>query len=187
MLARIWNNYTSGYIKCYNHFVKLFGTFLCCCLVTKPYLILCDLMDCSTPGFPVLHYLLEFAQTHVHRVNENESCSIVSNSLWPHGLYSPWNSPGQNTGVDSLSLLQGIFLTQESNQGLLYCRWILYQMTIKEASKSVMLSSYLILCHTLLLLPSIFWGFSNELALRIRWFPRQTIEHHSNPSLCPNY
>ena len=30
----------------------------------------------------------------------------------PHGLYSPWNSPGQNTGVGSLSLLHGIFLTQ---------------------------------------------------------------------------
>ena len=29
-------------------------------------LILCDPMDCSMPGFPVLHYLLEFAQTHVH-------------------------------------------------------------------------------------------------------------------------
>ena len=31
----------------------------------------------------------------------------MSNSLWPHGLYSPWNSPGQNTGVGNLSLLQG--------------------------------------------------------------------------------
>ena len=40
--------------------------------------------------------------------SESESCSVVSNSLQPHGLYSPWNSPGQNTGVGSLSLLQGI-------------------------------------------------------------------------------
>ena len=38
---------------------------------------------------------------------ESESRSVVSNSLWPNGLYSPWNSPGQNTGVDSLSLIQG--------------------------------------------------------------------------------
>ena len=45
------------------------------------------------------------------------------------GLYSPWNSPGQNTGVDSLSLLQGIFPTQRSNSGLLHCRWILYQVS----------------------------------------------------------
>ena len=48
--------------------------------------------------------------------------------LGPHGRYSPWNSPGQNTGVCSLSFLQQIFPTQESNQGLLYCRWILYQL-----------------------------------------------------------
>ena len=34
-----------------------------------------------------------------------ESCSIVSDSLWPHGLYSSWNTPGQNTGVGSLSCL----------------------------------------------------------------------------------
>ena len=98
-----------------------------------------------------------------------ESCSVVSYSLWLHGLYSPWNSPGQNTGVgshfilqgiltnpgrdprsptlqvdslpaeppgkpkntgvDSLSLLQRIFSTQESNRGRLHCRWILYQLS----------------------------------------------------------
>ena len=38
----------------------------------------------------------------------------MSDSLRPHGLYSPWNSPGQNTGVGSLFLLQGIFPTQGS-------------------------------------------------------------------------
>ena len=40
-------------------------------------------------------------------IMSSESCSVVSSSLWSHGLYSPWNSPGQNTGVGSLSLLQG--------------------------------------------------------------------------------
>ena len=59
----------------------------------------------------------------------SESCSVVSDSLWPHGLYSPWNSPGQNTGVGRLSLLQRTFLNQESNQGLLHCRRILYQLS----------------------------------------------------------
>ena len=43
--------------------------------------------------------------------------------------YSSWNSPGQNRGVGSLSLLQGIFTTQESNWGLLHCRRILYQLS----------------------------------------------------------
>ena len=62
--------------------------------------------------------------------SESESRSM-SNSLRPHGLYSPWNSPGQNTGVGSPSFLQGIFPTQGSNPGLLHCRKILYQLSHK--------------------------------------------------------
>ena len=50
-----------------------------------------------------------------HSINIQFSRSVVSNSLWPHGLYIPWNSPGQNTGVCSLSLFQGIFPTQVSH------------------------------------------------------------------------
>ena len=46
-------------------------------------------------------------------------------------LYYPWNSPGQNTGVGSLSILQGIFTSQGSNPGLLHCRRILYQLSPK--------------------------------------------------------
>ena len=52
--------------------------------------------------------------------SESQSRSVVSDALQPHGLYSPWNSPGQNTGVGSLSLLQGIFPTQGLNPGLLH-------------------------------------------------------------------
>ena len=62
------------------------------------------------------------------------SRSVVSNSLRPHGLWParllcPWNFPGKNTGVNCHALLQGIFPTQESNQGLLYCRQILYHLS----------------------------------------------------------
>ena len=49
-------------------------------------------------------------------------------TLRPHGLYSPWDSPGQNAGVGSRSLLQGIFPTQGSNPGFLHCRRIVYQL-----------------------------------------------------------
>ena len=62
--------------------------------------------------------------------------SVVSNSLQPHGLYSPWNSPGQNTGAGSLSLLQGIFPTQGSNTGLPYCKQILNQLSHKGSPNS---------------------------------------------------
>jgi len=61
------------------------------------------------------------------------SCSVLSNSLWPCGLWPtrlfyPWNSPGKNTGMGSYSLLRGIFLTQRLNPHLLHYRQILYPL-----------------------------------------------------------
>ena len=96
-------------------------------------------------GDPVLIHGLEISP------EESETCSVVSDSLWPHGqpFPPPGDLPGieprspalqadslpadpqekaKNTGVGSLSLLQWIFLTQELNWGLLPCRWILYQL-----------------------------------------------------------
>ena len=55
----------------------------------------------------------------------------MSDSWRPHELYSPWKSPGQNTGVGSLALLQGIFPTQGSNPGLPNCRQILSQLSTR--------------------------------------------------------
>ena len=52
-----------------------------------------------------------------------------------HGLYSPWNFLVQNTGVGSLSLLQGIFSTQGSNPGLPHCRRIVYQLNCKGSQR----------------------------------------------------
>ena len=75
-----------------------FNRHACCCSIAKSGLTLCDPMDCSTPGFPVLHYLPEFAQTHVHWVSD----------------------------------------------------------AIQPSFESVMPSNHLILCHHLLLLPSVF-------------------------------
>ena len=53
----------------------------CCYSVTKTCLTLCTPMDYSMPGFPVLHYFLEFAQIHVHRVNDGHP--IISSSVVP--------------------------------------------------------------------------------------------------------
>ena len=55
----------------------------------------------------------------------------------PWTIYSPWNSPGQNTRVGSLSLLQGIFPTQVSNPGLPHCGQILYQLSHKGRGKEL--------------------------------------------------
>ena len=82
----------------------------CCCSVTQSFLTFCDPMDFSTPGFPVLHYLLEFAQTHVHWVGDAiqsshpllpllllQSCS-ASGSFPMSQLFE---SGGQSTGTSA--------------------------------------------------------------------------------------
>ena len=126
-------------------------------LVAQLCLTLCDPMDCSLPGSSVHGILqariLEWVAicftmgssnpgikpgSPILQANslpseppgsESESHLVVSNSLRLHGLYSSWNSLSQNTGMGSLSLLQGIFPTQESNPDLQHCRPILYLLS----------------------------------------------------------
>ena len=97
-------SYNFTHAWCWWHrFWFLAGFNSICCSVTKLCLTLCDPMDCSTPGFPVLHYLLEFTQTHVPG---------VSNAIQPsHPLSSP-SPPALN-----LSQHQGLFQwVSSSNQ-----------------------------------------------------------------------
>ena len=67
------------------------------------------------------------------------SFSVVSDSLWPHGLWPtrllcPWNFLGKNTAMGRHFLLQGIFPTQGSNLCVLHCRQVLYHCATREAS-----------------------------------------------------
>ena len=95
---------------------------------------------CSFPVFPVSLteqtpcplYILVFL---IVDWSESEHLLVVSDSLWPYGLHSTWNYPGQNTGVGSYSLLQGIFPTQGSNPCLLHCRWIIFQLSHQESPR----------------------------------------------------
>ena len=58
--------------------------YICCCSVTKSCPVLCDPMDCSTPGSPVLHHLLESAKTHVYRLGDVIQPSLpLSSSIFP--------------------------------------------------------------------------------------------------------
>ena len=81
----------------------------------------------------IVSWTSRFFTEHHFYLKVQVACSVVPDSLQPHGLYSPWNSPGQNTGVGSLSFLQGIFPTQGSNPGLMHCRRILYQLNHKRS------------------------------------------------------
>ena len=74
---------------------------------------------------------------------ESESRSVVSDSLQPHGLYSPWNSPGQHTGVGSHSLLQGIFPTQVfciAVAGGFFTNWAIREAKNCRSIKTIVLS-----------------------------------------------
>ena len=104
-----WEDYTHK--EC-----NVFTTIFVCC-ITVILLLLCVIWGLKT-------YLCVL-----------ESCSVMSNSLWPRGLYSPWNSSSQNTEMSSLSLLQGIFPTQVSDPGLPHCRQILYQLSHQGSPK----------------------------------------------------
>ena len=97
-------------------------------------------------------YMCIHTHTYIYPC-ESESHSVVSDSLQSHRLYSPWNSPGQNTGVGSFSFLQGIFPTQPS---LPHCRQILYQLSHKGSptqrkamTKNVEITTQLHSSHTL--------------------------------------
>ena len=72
----------------------------------------------------------------------------MSDSLQPQELHSPWNSPGQNTRVGSLSLLHGICPTQELNPGLPHSRWILYQLNHQGSPNDCLVKNLLTMQET---------------------------------------
>ena len=106
------------------------------CLVAQICLTLCDSMDCSPPGSSI--------HGNSPEKNTGVGCHALFRGNLPNPRTEPWSPALQvdslpsetpqkprNTGVGRLSLLQGIFLTQESNQGLLHCRWVLHQLNYR--------------------------------------------------------
>ena len=90
-------------IKHYHNYQKT----LCCCSVGQSCANLCDSMDCSTPGFPALHYLSEFVQTYVHGVDD---------AIQPSHPLLPHSPPALK-----LSQHQGL-----SNESAIHIRWPKY-------------------------------------------------------------
>ena len=96
--------------------------------VAQSCLTLCDPMDCMVHGI-LQARILEWVTVPFSRGSSQPRSPTVQEDS------SPAEPPGKpkNTGVGSLSLLQWIFPTQESNRGLLHCRWILYQLSYQES------------------------------------------------------
>ena len=140
---------------------------------------LCDPVDCSMPQFPDLHYLLEFAQTHVHQIGDTIQAShllllVFWNALYFWTLFSSnqWTFLLITSSVQSPSSVQ-LFVTpwtaaHQASLSITNSQSLPKLMSIE----SVISSNPLIFCHPLLLLPSIFPSirvFSNESVLRISW------------------
>ena len=72
------------------------------------------------------------------KVKVTQSCLTLCHPMdcSPPGSSVQGDSPGKNTGVGCHALLQGIFQTQESNQGLLHCRQILYQLSYQGSLRN---------------------------------------------------
>ena len=97
--------------------------------------------DPDVMGFRLLRAHLHPLKWNEMKVNVAQSCP----SLWPHGLYSPCNSPSQNTGVGSLSLLLGIFPTQGLSPGLPHCRQIFFCTLCPQFTPQSSLSAWSLL------------------------------------------
>ena len=125
------------------------------CLVAQSRPTLCDPMEWSPPGSSVHGILqariLEWVAIPSSRGSsqpriEPSSCALQMDSL----LSEPPGKP-KNTGVDSLSLLWGIFLTQESKWGLLHCRQILYQPCNHHPNQETSTSDFPLSSHSTLM------------------------------------
>ena len=155
------------------------GKYICCCSVTKLCPTLCNSMDCSTPGLLVPHHLSEFAQVHVH---------CIGDAIQPsHPLVPPRVKTGDGRYlVQSLSRLR-LFATPwtAARQASLSITssWSLF---IIMSIEPVIPSNHLILCHPLLLLPSILPRirvFYNESVLCIRWSKHWSFSFSISPSV----
>ena len=85
------------------------NSFLFCCSVAHLCLNLCDPMDCSMSGLPVLHHLLELAQTHVHWVGD---------AIQPSHPLGPFSSPLQSFPASGSFLMSQLFVSSGQSIGV---------------------------------------------------------------------
>ena len=113
---------------CFTEYTGFESSVPCCCSVAQKCLPLCDPMDCSTPSFPVLHHLPEFAQTHVHWV---DGAIPPSHPLPPSSLFAFNLSKNRKILRDSGESNQKHYRYPEISQEFstsfsFYCEWLLF-------------------------------------------------------------
>ena len=111
--------------------------------------------------------------------SQSESHSVFSDSLWPHGLYSPWNSLGQNTGVGSLSFARGSSQPRDQTQishiaGEFFTSWA------TEKPKNTRVGS-LSLLQWIFPTQELNWGLLHCRQILYQWAIREALLHSINP------
>ena len=163
-----------------------------------PSLDTLSLCKCCCPSELCFPHLSGSSLTYHSRLNTvttlagesgSESLSVLSDSLLPHGL-CPRNSPGQNTGVGSLFLLQGIVPTQRSNPGLLHRGQILYQLSHKGSPRIPEWVAYFFSRGSFWLrnwtgVSCIAGGFFTNWAIKETWEPSQMSQSETAGPLSP--
>ena len=121
-------------LKCYTQYVSKFGKLSSGHRTENRSVFILTPKKCNAKECP------NYPRNCTHftcKQSESESCSVVSDSLRPQGLFSPWNSPSQKTRVGSFSLLQVIFPSQGMNPGFPHYRWTLYQLRHKGSQRKL--------------------------------------------------
>ena len=129
------------------------------CLVAQPCPTRCDATDCSPPGSVhrtlqarVLEWVAMPSSRGSSRLRDQTQVSCIAGRF-----FIIWATrEARDAGVGNLSLLQGVFPTQKSNQGLLHCRQILYQLSY-QGSPVAALDMSCVPQSKFFLYPSLFW------------------------------
>ena len=126
----------------------------CCCSIAQLCPTPCDSMDCSTPGFPVLHHLLKLAQTHMHQVGDAIQHLVLCHPLLPPSI------------VPSIRVF--------SNESVLRIRWPKYwrfSFSISPSNEYSGLISFRIDCWISLQSKGLSRVFSNTTVQKHQFFP----------------
>ena len=105
----LWSHGSLGLNWSFSPFLAIFST-IRCCSVAKLCLTLCNPIDCSTPGFPVLHHFWEFAQTHIHPSHSLSPPSPALNFPSIRVFLMSWLFTSNGQSIGASALLLGPFL-----------------------------------------------------------------------------
>ena len=131
-------------------------TYCCWCSITQSCLTHCDSMDCSMPGFPALHHLLEFAQNHVPWVRDAIQLSHPVSSPFPPAFnlsHHDFPASGQSIGASASASVLPMNIQDWFPLGLTGLISLLYKGLFKSLLQHHSLKASILWCSAFLMVP----------------------------------